>query len=386
VEERSVLETVCGVARRFNEVLRAFDPALLSGPESVLAVEELVRTEKACAAARAMAAARAVELGAYRARGFASGPEWLASQAGSSNGEARRALLTASAMERCPEAKQALVAGELSLAQAHEVVSSQRLLPGSEHDLVALARGAGLGPLRDAVRDRVLQAVPPPQLHELQHQRRSVHTWHDPYGNIRLAVAMEPELGVPIVNRLDAEAERLRRAAHRRGIDEPYHAYLADALVSLLGGQGRGRPIRSELVVVCDLAAYRRGHAHAGEVCHLRGGGPLPVERVRELSKDAFIKAVLHDGTRIEVVKHFGRHINAELRTALELGEPPRFEGSTCAEAGCARRYGLEWDHIDPVAHGGLTCYDNLVPRCWPHHREKTERDRSAGLLAHGPP
>lgn len=116
-------------------------------------------------------------------------------------------------------------------------------------------------------------------------------------------------------------------------------------------------------------------------MCQAIGGGPLPVERVRELSRDAFIKAVLHDGVRVGTVKHFGRHITAELRTALELGGPPGFESAVCAELGCGRRYGLEWDHIDPLANGGATSYDNLAARCWPHHRDKTERDRAAGRL-----
>ncbi len=134
-------------------------------------------------------------------------------------------------------------------------------------------------------------------------------------------------------------------------------------------------------MLICDINAYRRGHAHPGEVSHILGGGPLPVERVRELSEDAFIKAVLHDGEAIATVKHFGRHIKAELRTALELGAPPGFAGTVCAELGCGRRYGLEWDHVDPLANHGPTSYTNLQPRCWPHHREKTERDREAGRL-----
>jgi hypothetical protein len=30
------------------------------------------------------------------------------------------------------------------------------------------------------------------------------------------------------------------------------------------------------------------------------------------------------------------------------------------------RRYGLEWDHVDPVAHNGPTSFDNLRTRCNP--------------------
>jgi hypothetical protein len=93
------------------------------------------------------------------------------------------------------------------------------------------------------------------------------------------------------------------------------------------------------------------------------------------------LKAVVHDGVRIEVVAHFGRHINAELRTALELGAAPDFNGVTCIDAGCDRRYHLQWDHLNPVANRGPTSYENLKPRCWPHHQEKTARDRKAGLL-----
>ena len=131
---------------------------------------------------------------------------------------------------------------------------------------------------------------------------------------------------------------------------------------------------------MCDRRAWARGHAHEGEACHVVGGGPIPVSLAKELSQDAFVKAVMHDGVRIDTVVHFGRRIRAELRTALELGSPPGFEGAVCAD-GCGRRYGLEWDHVDPVAHGGPTSLANLRPRCWPHHRDKTERDRRAGLL-----
>jgi hypothetical protein len=56
-------------------------------------------------------------------------------------------------------------------------------------------------------------------------------------------------------------------------------------------------------------------------------------------------------------------------------------KGTTCVEEGCGRKRGLEWDHVDPVANHGPTSYENLKPRCWPHHQEKTERDRKAGLL-----
>jgi hypothetical protein len=65
----------------------------------------------------------------------------------------------------------------------------------------------------------------------------------------------------------------------------------------------------------------------------------------------------------------------------LELGAVPHFDGVSCSELGCDRRYHLEWDHVDPRANWGPISYENLKPRCYPHHQEKTARDRRAGLL-----
>jgi hypothetical protein len=155
----------------------------------------------------------------------------------------------------------------------------------------------------------------------------------------------------------------------------------ADAFVRMFESGGKGKAHQADLVIVCDLTAYRRGHAEEDEQCHIIGGGPIPVSLARELAKDAFLKAVLHDGVEIHTIVHFGRRYPAVLRTALMLGEPPEFEGPLCSDPGCERRYHLERDHIDPCANGGVTSYENLAPRCWPHHRTKTEQDRRAGLL-----
>jgi hypothetical protein len=103
----------------------------------------------------------------------------------------------------------------------------------------------------------------------------------------------------------------------------------------------------------------------------------------KELARDAFLKAVLHTGTEIHTIAHYGRRWPAVLRTALELGAPPEFNGTVCAAPGCDRRYHLQDDHIDPVANGGPTSYMNNQRLCPPDHRIKTEHDRQAGLL-HG--
>ena len=215
--------------------------------------------------------------------------------------------------------------------------------------------------------------------------------WKDDLGMIRFRGALPPSVGVSFVNRLDRETDREWRAAKRAGRLESRAAHAADAFVRMLDGAGTGKARSADLVIVQDLRAYRRGHAHPGELSHIIGGGPIPVRVARELAKDAFLKVVLHDGVNIHTVVHFGRRRPAELNTALELGAPPDFDGVTCSELGCDRKYGLQWDHIDPVANDGPTSVENLQPLCWPDHHDKTERDRAAGLLGRnrkerGPP
>jgi hypothetical protein len=115
------------------------------------------------------------------------------------------------------------------------------------------------------------------------------------------------------------------------------------------------------------------------------------VSAARRAAVDAFVKVVLTNGTKIDTVIHYGRRRPAVLQTILDLGDAPAFDGVSCAEEGCDRRYGLQWDHKDPVGHHGPTSRANLQPLCIPHHSEKTARDRDAGLLGgtreeRGPP
>ncbi len=380
-----VADGVVADTKRFRHRLADFDPLVLSGADCAVIAEELAVTEKVCAAARAAAAARAVGLGAHRGRGFANGVDWLARHTGSTSGQARMALDIATAVAACPDTKRALFVGQVSLAQAQEITHAQADVPGAESDLLELAKRSGLAAVRDQARRIRAAAADPDQLHARQRRAREFRWWRDSLGMIRYTGAFIPEVGVPIMNRVDAECDRLRRThRHDVGGGESRGAYAADAMAALLAGTGPTRPARTELVIVCDLALYRRGHAHPGEVCHIIGGGPIPVERARYLAEDAFIKAVLHDGTRIETVAHFGRHINAKLRTALELGPPPRFEGAACED--CGRRSGLQWDHVNPVANHGPTSFANIEARCWSDHQAKTERDRQTGLLTPSPP
>ena len=381
-------------------VLVGFQPEEFSAEDCAVLVEELAITEKVCAAARVRAAARAGAGGVHKERGFADVSDWMARASGSTAGSAKAALDTAAALESQPEAKAALEAGELSIAQARELVRTEAECRGSAADLLEVAKQSSLKTLKERARDRRVRAIDPEELHAMQHASMYARHWRTQLGNVRVELELPPEFGVPFTNRLDAETDRVwqerRRATNKQcqkgagelidhdistGATPKRSQVAAEAFIRMFESGGKGKAQQADLVIVCDLRAYRRGHAEEGELCHIIGGGPIPVSLARELGHDAFLKAVLHDGVAIHTIAHFGRRYPAVLRTALMLGVPPAFEGPICSEPGCDRRYHLETDHIDPCANGGLTTYDNLGSPCWPHHRTKTERDRKAGLL-----
>src|SRR5947208_3096236 len=171
------MSSLAVVARALRDALSGFEPSLLSGEDCAAVAEELARTEKACAGVRAAAAARAAECGAHRRRGWSDGADWLAQVSGTSRGEAKNALETVASMDSCPATRAALVAGEVSLAQASEIAKTEAVRPGSEVELVSLARRQSFTVLRDEVRKQRLAAVDPDELHRRQVAARSLRHW-----------------------------------------------------------------------------------------------------------------------------------------------------------------------------------------------------------------
>jgi hypothetical protein len=388
-----MLAELTAACELLGDVLSALQPGVLSGVECARVVETLSVAEKRCAGVRALAALRASECQAHKERGFSDPATWLAHCSGVTVGDANAALATAACLDACDATREAVLAGQVSMAQAGEITKAERAVPGSEAELLDLAARSSVGGLRDAARKRRLEAQDDQERHRRQRQSRYFRHWQDDQGMIRISGAFTPEVGVALCNRVDAMTDRLWRDAQRdaKGVStsdrggpsgEARECVAADALARLVvGGEGAHSGRSADLVLVCDAAAFYRGHTHRGETCHVVSAGPVPVAVAWELAVDAFIKAVLHDGTDITTIAHFGRHINAKLRTALNLGDPPLFDGARCAEDGCDRRYHLEWDHANPVANSGMTSLENLEPRCHPCHQEKTRRDREAGLL-----
>ncbi|MFP5350984.1 MAG: HNH endonuclease [Actinomycetota bacterium] len=304
---------------------------------------------------------------------------------GSSLVKARSVVATGAAMASSQELSAALQHGEVSLDQAVEIASAEQSSPGAARGLVAVAQEHPFHVLRDKARKAKLEAEQHRDLGARQHAARRARTYTGELGMVHIHLELEPHVGTPLVARAEAEAQRLsweaKRADKSPHRQEPFECHLADAYAKLLSGAGSGRAKRPELVVLVSHEVAKRGwrDVRDGEVCKIPGVGPVAPETAREIAEDAFLSGVLYDGKDLRQLRRWTRNIPPEVMTALELGEPPGFDGVVCVD--CGNRFRTEFDHVHPKAAGGATSHPNLKPRCWDCHQAKTKRDRKEGHL-----
>ena len=284
--------------------------------------------------------------------------------------EARRAIDTAAKLESLPATDDAVRDGRLSARQAQMIVDAARINPDAECDLIATA-SQGLVPLMDAciaaravVENGVARAA-------RQQSARHLRTWRSTDGMVEGHFRLPPDIGGPFKAVIDSETQRIFRERHAAGDREPHDRYAADALVAAVLGVanagGAGKGAKTTVHVVVDHSALVRGDVSDGETCEIPGVGPVSVGWVRELLGSAFMTAVIKNGKDISTVAHFGRHIPAELQTAMTVG------GRECDVEDCHARGYLERDHSEvDHAKGGATAYWNLGWLCYLHHRLKS--------------
>ena len=328
--------------------------------------------------------ARAERLAAYGVAALArkvDDASELARVTGTSVGKAKAVVATGKVLGASGELSDALQHGEISLDQATEIASAEESSPGAAAELVPVAQREAFHVLKDKARNARLEAARHQGLAARQRAARCARSHSDELGMTHIHLAMEPHVGTPIVARAEAEAARLARAAKQGGVEEPFGAYLADAYAALLSGSGTGRARRPELVVLVSHEVAKRGWSDVreGEICKIPGVGPVSPEVARAIAADAFLNGVFYDGVDLRNFVRWTRNIPIEVLIALELGEPPSFDGMVCVD--CGNRFRTEFDHVRPRAARGPTSNPNLKPRCWRCHRHKTARDRKVGRL-----
>jgi hypothetical protein len=122
----------------------------------------------------------------------------------------------------------------------------------------------------------------------------------------------------------------------------------------------------AKIIVRIDHSALVRGYPVPGEVCEVEGIGTVDVASVRDWMTDAFLAAVLTDGTDITRVVHLGRKATALQTTALQA------DGIRCQRLGCGRTEGLQLDHREEWSKTHHTRLGELDWLCRYDHSLKT--------------
>jgi hypothetical protein len=359
----------------------SFDPRC-SGRDAVRFLEELGAIGRLTDGVTARVAKRVADTNAHVAHGDRSAAEFCARVVGVGATEARRAIENATKLESLPATDAAVREGRLSAHQAELIASVAVHDPTVEAELIELA-GDGLTPLRDACVTVRARVEDPEARAERQHAARSLKMWNATDGMVEGHFRLTPEVGGGLKAAIDEQTKDVFRSKHREGAREAHDAYAADALAELVlrephtgkseagksSGEDAGtrKPVGYTAHVVIDHEVLVRGNALPGETCEIPGVGPVNAGWVRELLGEAFVTAIVKKGRDITTVAHFGRHIPAELRTAMIVS------GRECSIAGCHGREYLELDHCEiDHAHGGPTARWNLQWLCSIHHRRKT--------------
>jgi HNH endonuclease len=314
----------------------------------------------------------------------------VAKATGTSMGKAKAVVATGKAMAESGALNKALQTGAISLDQAAVIAPAVASAPDAMGDLLKVAKDDGFHVLKDEARRVRLDAEQHHDLAARQRRARSARSYTGELGMGHVHLVLEPHRYAPISARAEAEAARLAKADKRAKKEagagegpEPFERYLADAYAKMLSSSGRvkGPAKRPELVVLVSHGVATRGwdDVRPGEVCKIPGVGPVSPTVAERIAEDAFLTGLFHDGKDLRLIKRWTRSIPVEVALALELGDPPEFDGVKCVD--CGKRFKTEFDHVEPHVARGPCSNDNLEPRCWSCHTAKTERDRRAGKL-----
>lgn len=297
----SVLVRLCG----------ALDPDAIPLTDVPVMYGSLVRMRKLVVGAETRLARRLEESQAWIGQGDPSAADWIARMSGCSKNAAKDRLNKSERLKDLPETDDAGATVNCPMCRHQSSPTPPRQTPSAESKLLGASKTKGLGELRDECQRTKANADPNPDAtYDRIHRARRLRRWSDAEGGYNLSLRTTSDVGGKLDASLQPVIDRLFDSARRDGVREPVEAYAADALIELATtgagddneSSGRRRPSRaqeSKIIALIDHRALCRGHVEGTETCEIAGVGPVPVSTVHAMMADAFLAAVVTDGTDV---------------------------------------------------------------------------------------
>jgi hypothetical protein len=309
----------------------------------------------------------------WRRGGSRSAADWLARQCGGDRERAKGALETAGRLGACAVVAGELRAGRLSEGQAQVIVEAVGAQPDAEAWLVEFAHGNSLRRLREECRRVRNATVDATEEYKAVHRGRQHRSWMGRDGAYCYAGRVTAEAGAEIDARIEERKERIFRAARREGRREPAEAYAADAVLELitedrLAETKPGRRTRPKAMVIVHVSyeAITRGSLAEGDVCEIKGIGPVPLEAARCMATDSILRILFTKGGQPMAVTPGVRTVPRALRLVVEGRD------TVCIVPGCDVSKGLQFEHRKDFALLGPTDAENCGMMCPAHHNMKS--------------
>ena len=305
-------------------------------------------------------------------RGEAGAAEAVREELRESRGKAKRDVRLAGRLEWLPTTAEALAAGAITAQQAAMIAEAAEESSIDEGELLAAAGHQPIDVFGRTVRDHVNERTAGEDLEERrrrQRQRREFSMRPQVDGMYRLNGWLDPLAGAKVQTALGAEYRRLVKAADPKNRPTTAQLY-ADAFEALVTRQGKGKPLRTTLVVVADYDLVADQLADP----RLADGTPLAADEFLQLALEAEILPALFD-TQGQPL-WLGRAYR-DATTAQRIALAVRDKG--CVGCGMANSF-CEPHHIDYWDNGGPTDIDNLCLLCGHCHHKEIHSKRGATI------
>lgn len=373
-----MIEELDAALKVISDFLNDVDPATVFGSESLRIARFFIKMGRVASAGQASYAHEVHVSNNGTRPGDVDPFKWLADEGGVTSAEAAAEIAFGKQMNKHPEVAGALANGDISKAQAKEVLKVAELDPRATGKLVREAQETTLGEFRRSNKERIRAHMTEMDLLERERRlkrgrRLRTYLGDDGFGHL------EALLHPVDLNRVTAALEPFRRQAFENARSQGdfcdnQQAYMADALVALVSGavDAKKSPSGQKMTqdtkrtfvrIKVDLGALLRGETEPGETCSLIGfDEPLAVRKVRELIPESILELIVTKGVDVRTICTDSRYVSKALQAALDERD------QSCAVPGCEVTYPLERHHLREVANDGPTSIANLVLICSRHH------------------